>query len=81
MVKGFFCAVANKLILTIKAGRKKRAVWIGKIAERSGAILSASFFFFLLGVAGGRYSDLKLLTLCVILLENAKTALEGLARH
>ena len=33
-VAGVFCAVANKLIHKINAGRKKRAVWIGKIAER-----------------------------------------------
>jgi len=33
-VAGVFCAVTNKPILKIKAGRKKRAVWIGKIAER-----------------------------------------------
>jgi hypothetical protein len=31
---GVFCAVTNKRNITKKARRKKRAVWIGKIAER-----------------------------------------------
>ena len=77
-VKGYWRLKQHKNLLVTSPEEKppprfsRVGAWVGGARKSGGIRNKFLFFFFLLGIAGGRYSDLKLLTLCVILFGNAK---------